>query len=66
MKDSDVSEAQRRVWKWREQLHQETKDMSLEEQLRYYRQTMKRVEQKTGIKLCLPSGRTKGKRKRLP
>ena len=48
-----VSKAVEDVWKWREAVHQKTKDMTLDEQIAYFSGACKRLEEKTGRKVNL-------------
>ena len=50
----NISKAVEEVWKWREAVHQQTKGMTLDEQIAYFRGACKRLEEKTGRKLNLP------------
>ena len=58
-----VSKAMTDVWKWKEEVYQETKDMSREEVIAYFRGATKRLEEKTGKKLDLPRA---SRRRRRP
>lgn len=50
----EVSKAVEDVWKWREAVYQKTKNMTLEEQIAYFRGARQRLEEKTGVTLNLP------------
>lgn len=50
-----VSKALERVWEWKEQVYQDIKDMTSTERLAYFRESRRRLETKTGIKIDLPS-----------
>ena len=61
-----VSKAMERVWEWRDAIHQETKDMTRAERIEYFRQARKRLEERTGRRLNLPSPRKKARRGEEP
>jgi hypothetical protein len=42
------------VWRWKEEVARDTKDMSMSEQIAYFRQAEQRLAEKTGEKLDLP------------
>ncbi len=48
-----VSKTLQEVWRWKEEVARETKDMSMSEQIAYFRQANQRLAEKTGKKLDL-------------
>ena len=42
------------VWRWKHKVYRDTKDMTDEEVIAYFRGSVRRIEAKTGIKLDLP------------
>jgi len=48
-----VSKTLQEVWRWKEEVARETKDMSMSEQIAYFRQASQRLADKTGKKLDL-------------
>ena len=49
-----VSKMMKEVWRWKEEVARDTKDMSMSEQIAYFRQAEQRLAEKTGKKLDLP------------
>jgi len=49
-----VSMALEEVWRWKEDVSRETKNMTLPERIAYFRQANQRVADKIGRKLDLP------------
>ena len=48
------SEAIERVWRWKDMVYQDIKDMQAEQRVAYFKQVKNRLEEKTGVKLNLP------------
>ncbi len=46
-----VSKMMEEVWRWKEEVAEETKDMTSEELIAYFRQAEQRLAEKTGKKL---------------
>ena len=49
-----VSKALERVWRWKQQVYQEIKDMTATQRVAYFKQAHRRLEAKTGLRLDLP------------
>ena len=58
-----VSKAMEQVWQWKQEVYEETKGMSLQEELAYFRDAQRRLEEKVGAKLTLPHARRAGRRR---
>ncbi len=56
-----VSKALEEVWRWKDEVARETKDMTVSQQIAYFRQAGDRLAKKTGQQLHL-SRRRKEKR----
>ena len=56
-----VSETLQEVWRWKEEVARDTKDMSMSEQIAYFRQANQRLAEKTGKKLNLRRASRRGK-----
>jgi hypothetical protein len=52
-----VSKMLEQVWRWKEAIHQETKDLSPQERIEYFRQATRRFEERAGRSLDLPPPR---------
>jgi hypothetical protein len=48
-----VSKTLQEVWRWKAEVARDTKDMSMSEQIAYFRQASQRLAEKTGKKLDL-------------
>ena len=57
-----ASKALEDVWRWKEEVYQDTKDMTVQERIAYYGQAEKRLEERTGMKLQLRRVRRAGAR----
>ena len=49
-----VSKVMKEVWRWKEEVYQDTKNMTSAERIAYFRDASRRLEEKTGMKLDLP------------
>ncbi len=49
-----VSKALREVWRWKEEVSREVKDLTVQERIAYFRQAGQRLAAKTGRELDLP------------
>jgi hypothetical protein len=56
-----VSKTLQEVWRWKEEVARDTKDMSMSEQIAYFRQASQRLAEKTGKKLDLLRASRRGK-----
>jgi hypothetical protein len=56
-----VSKTLQEVWRWKEEVARDTKDMSMAEQIAFFRQADQRLAEKTGRKLDLPRASRGGK-----
>jgi hypothetical protein len=52
------------VWRWKEEVAREVENMTMEEQLRYFRQARQRLAEKTGKVLDLPQNITQKKNRK--
>ena len=59
-----VSRMLEQVWQWKQAIHQETKDLSPQERIEYFRQATRRFEERAGHNLDLPPPRRKARGKR--
>ena len=49
-----TSEALKRVWRWKDEIYRDIKDMTTEQRQAYFKQAASRLADKTGKKLNLP------------
>lgn len=49
-----ASKALQQVWRWKEQVYQDIKDMTSAQRVAYFKQAHRRLEAKTGLRLDLP------------
>jgi hypothetical protein len=49
------SKALEEVWKWKEEVFQDIKNMTARERIAYFREGRRRLADRTGVKLSLPS-----------
>ena len=49
-----VSKALEDVWKWKEEVYQEIRDMTSAERVAFFKGSRRRLEEKTALKLDLP------------
>lgn len=56
-----VSKTLQEVWRWKEEVARDTRDMSMSEQIAYFRKAGQRLADKTGKKRDLPRASRRGK-----
>jgi len=49
-----VSNALELVWRWKQQVYQDIKDMTSAQRVAYFQKAHRRLEAKTGLRLDLP------------
>ena len=59
-----VSEALLRVWRWKEAVYEDVKDLSPEERAEHYCSAARQIEEQTGGEMALPAPRKKARGRR--
>ena len=60
-----VSRVLEEVWRWKDEVARDTEDMTVSQQIVYFRQANDRLAKKTGQQLHLPPKRKKNRADRL-
>jgi len=60
-----ISKALEDVWRWKDEVVEETRDMSRAEQVAFFRRSGERLAEKTGRKLDLPRRTSRRVRRHL-